>query len=145
MPLHQRGGARPNAGRKSGWSTSDTTTIRIPRKLAKQLIEIAKQLDSHEEMPLSPKQRSLIENTIAQLQEILREDSLPKAPIVDCSDDWVAIEGAMAQLGLTWDSPRITAYLEAASKRSGKPAGKKYLSVEAIKALRDKLEGAIAN
>jgi hypothetical protein len=50
MSLHHRGGARPNAGRKSGWSTSDTQTIRVPKKLSEQLIEIAKKLDSGNEI-----------------------------------------------------------------------------------------------
>jgi hypothetical protein len=49
MSLHHRGGARPNAGRKSGWSTSDTQTIRVPRRLASRLLEIAKKLDFEEE------------------------------------------------------------------------------------------------
>ena len=45
-----RGGARPNAGRRGGWSKSgtETKTIRVPKDLADMLVEIAKRLDRGE-------------------------------------------------------------------------------------------------
>lgn len=154
MPLHNRGGARPNAGRKSGWSTSDTQTIRVPRRLTKQLIEIAKKLDSGEVIEmLTPEQIQHIQNAIKELQALLDADTPktyalanddPSASVVDVSDDWAAIEAAMERLELTWESKRITDFLQAVSKRTGKPSDKRYLPAAAIKTLRKKLEGAIA-
>lgn len=40
-----RGGARDGAGRPTGWHLGDTKTIRVPRKIADRLLEIARQLD----------------------------------------------------------------------------------------------------
>jgi hypothetical protein len=48
MILHNRGGSRINAGRKSTWLTSDTQTIRVPVKLVDQILGIAHRLDSGE-------------------------------------------------------------------------------------------------
>ena len=40
-----RGGARPNSGPPSSWKHGRTTTIRVPRKLAVQIVQLARQLD----------------------------------------------------------------------------------------------------
>lgn len=44
-----RGGARQNAGRKTGWASgckfSDTQTIRVPKYLAAEVLELARKLD----------------------------------------------------------------------------------------------------
>lgn len=105
-------------------------------------------------MTLNTKERARIEAAINELKAILAEDDKPKtyaqqtngvlSPVVDVSEDWVAIEIAMQVLGLTWQSPRILAYLDACAKRSGKPVDKRYLSADAIATLRKNLEGAIA-
>jgi hypothetical protein len=43
-----RGGARANAGAKSKWNNSETTTIRVPAKLVDKILDYAKKLDSEE-------------------------------------------------------------------------------------------------
>ena len=43
-----RGGQRDGAGRKSVWRNGETQTIRVPKVLADQILEIAKRLDSGE-------------------------------------------------------------------------------------------------
>ena len=40
-----RGGARPNSGPPPSWKHGRTTTIRVPRKLAVQIVQLARQLD----------------------------------------------------------------------------------------------------
>lgn len=70
MSLHHRGGARPNAGRKSGWSTPDTQTIRVPRKLSKQLTEIARKIDSGE--TIEPASKSDIQSTLSAIQSVVK-------------------------------------------------------------------------
>ena len=61
-------------------------------------------------------------------------------PIVDVSTDFVAIEQIMERLGLTWESPRVVAFVEKVNAHEGKPADKRYLSPYAIAALKKKLE-----
>lgn len=43
-----RGGQREGAGRKSVWRNGETQTIRVPKILVVQLLEIAKKLDEGE-------------------------------------------------------------------------------------------------
>ncbi|KYC38036.1 hypothetical protein WA1_37400 [Scytonema hofmannii PCC 7110] len=43
-----RGGRRENAGRKAIWNNKDTITIRVPKVLATQVMELAHRLDSGE-------------------------------------------------------------------------------------------------
>lgn len=43
-----RGGQREGAGRKSAWKNGETQTIRVPKILVAQLLEIAKRLDEGE-------------------------------------------------------------------------------------------------
>lgn len=43
-----RGGVREGAGRKSAWRNGETQTIRVPKVLVVQLLEIAKRLDEGE-------------------------------------------------------------------------------------------------
>ena len=40
-----RGGARPNSGPPPSWKHGRTTTIRVPRVLAVQIVQLARQLD----------------------------------------------------------------------------------------------------
>jgi hypothetical protein len=46
-----RGGQREGAGRKSGWTHSETQTIRVPKIFAAQILAYARQLDSGAEIP----------------------------------------------------------------------------------------------
>jgi hypothetical protein len=48
-----RGGQREGAGRKSGWTHSETQTIRVPRIFAAQILEYARQLDTDVFSPCS--------------------------------------------------------------------------------------------
>ena len=49
------GGARDNAGRKSGWNNQETCTIRIPKVFAPKLREIAQQWDKRQQFDLDIK------------------------------------------------------------------------------------------
>ena len=40
-----RGGARPNSGPPPSWKHGRTTTIRVPRALTVQIVQLARQLD----------------------------------------------------------------------------------------------------
>lgn len=51
-----RGGRREKAGRKSGWSNTETQLIRVPKVLADRLLEIAKHLDRGDEFHLVERQ-----------------------------------------------------------------------------------------
>ncbi len=48
-----RGGRRENAGRKSNWKNKDTVTIRVPRAIVFQVIEVAHRIDSGEDIGLN--------------------------------------------------------------------------------------------
>jgi hypothetical protein len=50
-----RGGRRENAGRKSIWKNKDTITIRVPRVILFQVIEVAHRIDSGENIELNTK------------------------------------------------------------------------------------------
>jgi hypothetical protein len=50
-----RGGARDNAGRKSGWVNVETKLIRVPVAIESQLMAIAKKLDQGETIDLETK------------------------------------------------------------------------------------------
>ena len=49
-----KGGRRKNAGRKNSWQSGcksyETTTIRVPRVLRDELLELAHRLDAGEEL-----------------------------------------------------------------------------------------------
>jgi hypothetical protein len=48
-----RGGRRENAGRKSIWKNKDTITIRVPKAILFQVIEVAHRIDSGENIELN--------------------------------------------------------------------------------------------
>jgi hypothetical protein len=50
--LDHRGGRRENAGRKPTWNNKDTTTIRVPKLIATQVMELAHRLDSGKSIEL---------------------------------------------------------------------------------------------
>jgi hypothetical protein len=49
-----RGGHRDGAGRKGGWTNSETQVIRVPKVFAAQLMDIARRLDLGESENLVP-------------------------------------------------------------------------------------------
>jgi hypothetical protein len=48
----RRGGRRENAGRKPIWNNKDTITIRVPKFIASQVLELAHRLDCGEKLVL---------------------------------------------------------------------------------------------
>ncbi len=54
----RRGGRRENAGRKSNWKNKDTITIRVPRAIVFQVIEVAHRIDSGEKIELDTKTKT---------------------------------------------------------------------------------------
>ena len=65
-----RGGYRENAGRKSSWQHGETQTIRVPKVIARQLIQIARRLDNGEEIELDTN-RSCQTLILLQIQKIV--------------------------------------------------------------------------
>ncbi len=53
-----RGGRRENAGRKPIWNNKDTITIRVPKLIATQVMELAHRLDSGENIELYTKSKA---------------------------------------------------------------------------------------
>ena len=66
MKRDNRGGKRENAGRKSIWNNKDTITIRVPRLIAAQVLELAHRLDSGENIELDTKSKSSENNFVIQ-------------------------------------------------------------------------------
>ena len=58
-----RGGARDNAGRKSGWVNLKTKLIRVPVAIKSQLMAIAKKLDLGESIDFVSKSIDLLQNS----------------------------------------------------------------------------------
>jgi hypothetical protein len=61
----RRGGKRENAGRKAIWKNKDTITIRVPKLIATQVLELAHRLDSGEEIDLDTKSKIAENDAIA--------------------------------------------------------------------------------
>jgi hypothetical protein len=72
-----RGGQREGAGRKSGWTHSETQTIRVPKIFVAQILDYARQLDSGVEI-LEPEVRVLRQIESETISEI--DQSLEIAP-----------------------------------------------------------------
>ena len=53
-----RGGRRENAGRKPIWNNKDTITIRVPKFIVTQVVEIAHRLDSGGNVVLNTESKS---------------------------------------------------------------------------------------
>ena len=69
-----RGGARPNSGPPPSWKHGRTTTIRVPRALASQILRLARQLDEGNiECDTGSKIESDTGSKIAEAVEILTE------------------------------------------------------------------------
>ena len=65
-----RGGARDNAGRKSGWVNLETKLIRIPVAIESQLMAIAKKLDRGESIELETKSIEIESVTESKLDSV---------------------------------------------------------------------------
>jgi hypothetical protein len=76
MSIHNRGGSRLNAGRKSNWSTSETQTIRVPVSLVDPILEMAHKLDSGENIESDTKSNSLSLEYLESIKEKLLSDKV---------------------------------------------------------------------
>lgn len=71
-----RGGARDNAGRKSGWVNTETKLIRIPVAIESELMAIAKKLDQGEIIDLETKSieiESVTESNLDSVTDSIKE------------------------------------------------------------------------
>ena len=71
-----RGGARDNAGRKSGWVNLETKLIRVPVAIESQLIAIAKKLDRGESIESETKSieiESVIQSNLDSVTDSIKE------------------------------------------------------------------------
>jgi hypothetical protein len=78
IKIHNRGGYRANAGRKSGWSTTETKTIRVPESLAEQILEVAHRLDSGESLESETKSNIDLEQLESIKQDLLKDQILTR-------------------------------------------------------------------
>lgn len=85
-----RGGARQNAGRKSGWASgckfADTQTIRVPKYLAAEVLEFAKNLDEARSLDLDSESNDVVpvsSSSVAILPGC--ESNLPDNLDLDCT------------------------------------------------------------
>ena len=69
-----RGGRRENAGRKPIWRNKDPITIRVPKSIASQVLELAHKLDSVEKIELNTKSK-IVDND-ANLRSKLTENEI---------------------------------------------------------------------
>ena len=77
-----RGGRRENAGRKATWNHKDTITIRVPKVIATQVMEVARRLDCGEQIDFITKSisASFESATESKLADIV---SITKSILVD--------------------------------------------------------------
>ena len=83
-----RGGKRPGAGRKSSWPSGcgreDTKLIRVPKKLADELLEIAHRLDGGEQVCFADVMSTSDFSSVSTPDE---PESLPLWGIQPCLED----------------------------------------------------------
>lgn len=77
----RRGGRRENAGRKAIWKNKDTITIRVPKLIATQVLELAHKLDSGGKIDLDTKSKIAENDAIAPSKsnfcEIITKSKIP--------------------------------------------------------------------
>ena len=86
--------SRENAGRKSNWKNKDTITIRVPRAIVFQVIDVAHRIDSGENIELDTQSETNEDEIITspnQEGQELKSDFVTKS-IIDYSQ---AIEIAL--------------------------------------------------
>ena len=74
--------SRENAGRKSNWKNKDTITIRVPRAIIFQVIDVAHRIDSGETIELDTESRTAQNEIITQSKQKdqeLKSDSVTKS------------------------------------------------------------------
>ena len=77
-----RGGRRENAGRKSNWKNKDTITIRVPRAIVFQVIDLAHRIDSGEKIELDTQSKTNEDEIITppnQESQELKSDFVTKS------------------------------------------------------------------
>ena len=75
-----RGGRRENAGRKATWNNKDTITIRVPKVIAKQVMELAHRLDYGEDIELDTESKTadndfVIKSSFPEDENITKSES----------------------------------------------------------------------
>ena len=75
-----RGGERKGAGRKAAWKHGETQTIRVPKVLADQILEIAKKLDSGEVIELVSESK---EKARRKRDSVTKSKSIPNDYVTD--------------------------------------------------------------
>ena len=70
---NRRGGKRENAGRKSNWKNKDTMTIRVPRAIVFQVIDVAHRIDSGENIEFDT-ESNLEEGDFATKSKTIKND-----------------------------------------------------------------------
>ena len=74
--------SRENAGRKSNWKNKDTITIRVPRAIVFQVIDLAHRIDSGETIELDTESRAAQNEIITQSNQKdqeLKSDTVTKS------------------------------------------------------------------
>jgi hypothetical protein len=94
-----RGGARDNAGRKSGWVNVETKLIRVPVAIESQLMAIAKKLDQGEIIDLETKSIEIESVTESKLDSVT--DS-----IKEIVDHYKKESDAATPKNTRWDNAR---------------------------------------
>ena len=74
-----RGGKRENAGRKPIWRNKDTITIRVPKSIASQVLELAHRLDSVEKFELNTKSKTTVENDANLMLKLTENERITKS------------------------------------------------------------------
>jgi len=115
-----RGGNRDGAGRKAGWKNSETQVIRVPKNLAVQILDIARNLDAGFQVVFIPPEEAYLSQPIAEIQaEDPHSNQMGLFSLADLINDSVT-----QSENLNLDS--VTESIVSPSK----PDGKRWLSSE---------------
>ncbi|MBR8832937.1 MAG: hypothetical protein DSM106950_02550 [Stigonema ocellatum SAG 48.90 = DSM 106950] len=100
-----RGGRRENAGRKSNWKNKDTITIRVPRAIVFQVIDLAHRIDSGETIELDTESRAAQNEIITQSNQNdqeLKPDSVTKSILFSHTNcDYTSLKMNTSQIHYT--------------------------------------------
>jgi hypothetical protein len=113
-----RGGYRDGAGRKGGWKNSETQVIRVPKNLAVQILDIARNLDAGFQVVFISPEEVYVSQPIAQIQiEDPHSNQMGLFVLTDLINDSVT-----QSENLNLDS------VTESNTPSSKPDGKRWLS-----------------
>ena len=78
-----RGGRRENAGRKATWNHKDTITIRVPKVIATQVMEVARRVDCGEKIDFITKSISAAFDSVTDSKAADIETITKSIPVDD--------------------------------------------------------------